>query len=78
MKKLWNVVNDLDAKSGVKITVFLLILIVVNLGMGAGLWLLFGRIFLSGIEWLFCFMCYPAIFIGVFGGVIYLYNHEFA
>lgn len=78
MSKMWNVVNDLDIKSNVKSIVFLLLLVVVNLGIGVGLWLLFGRIFFPGIEWLFCFMGYPAIFIGLFGGVIYLYNHEFA
>lgn len=78
MSKMWNVVNGLDIKSNVKSILFLLLLVVVNLGIGVGLWLLFGRIIFPGIEWLFCFMGYPAIFIGLFGGVIYLYNHEFA
>ncbi len=78
MSKIWNVVNGLDIKSNVKSIVFLLLLVVVNLGIGVGLWLLFGRIIFPGIEWLLCFMGYPAIFIGLFGGVIYLYNHEFA
>ncbi len=78
MQKLWNVVNSLDTKSDVKSTLFLLILVVINLGIGAGVWLLSRIIFLTGIDWLICFMGYPGIFIGLFGGVIYLYNHEFA
>ncbi len=78
MKKLWNVVNGLDIKSNVKAIIFLCIWIAVNIGIGAGLWLLLGRLVLPKIEWLFCFMCYPAIFVGLIGGILYIYNHEFA
>lgn len=78
MKRLWNVVNGLDSRSDVKTKIFLWIWVLANIGIGAGLWLLFGRLFLPEIEWLFCFMGYPAIFIGFFGGILYLYNHEFA
>ena len=78
MKQLWNVVNGLDVRKDSKARVFLWLLAVANILIGAGLWLLIGRIFLPGIEWLICFMGYPAIFIGFFGGILYLYNHEFA
>ena len=78
MKRLWNVVNGLDSRSDVKTKIFLWIWVLANIGIGVGLWLLFGRLFLPEIEWLFCFMGYPAIFIGFFGGILYLYNHEFA
>ena len=78
MKRLWNVVNGLDSRSDVKTKIFLWIWVLANIGIGAGLWLLFGRLFLPEIEWIFCFMGYPAIFIGFFGGILYLYNHEFA
>lgn len=78
MKRLWNVVNGLDSRSDVKTKIFLWIWVLANIGIGAGLWLLFGRLFLPKREWLFCFMGYPAIFIGFFGGILYLYNHEFA
>ena len=78
MKRLWNVVNGLDSRSDVKTKIFLWIWVLANIGIGAGLWLMFGRLFLPEIEWIFCFMGYPAIFIGFFGGILYLYNHEFA
>ena len=78
MKQLWNVVNGLDIRKDVKARVFLWLLVVTNILIGAGLWLLIGRIFLPRTEWLICFMGYPAIFIGFFGGVIYLCNHEFS
>ena len=72
MKRLWNVVNGLDSRSDVKTKIFLWIWVLANIGIGAGLWLLFGRLFLLEIEWIFCFMGYPAIFIGFFGGIV---NH---
>lgn len=78
MKQLWNVINGLEARKDVKAKVFLWLLAVANILIGAGLWLLIGRIFLPGTDWLLCFMGYPAIFIGFFGGILYLYNHEFA
>ena len=78
MKQLWNVINGLEARKDVKAKVFLWLLAVANILIGAGLWLLIGRIFLPGTEWLICFMGCPAIFIGFFGGILYLYNHEFA
>ena len=78
MKQLWNVINGLEARKDVKAKVFLWLLAVANILIGAGLWLLIGRIFLPKIERLICFMGYPAIFIGFFGGILYLYNHEFA
>jgi hypothetical protein len=77
MKQLWNVVNGLDVRKDSKARVFLWLLAVANILIGAGLWLLIGRIFLPGTEWLICFMGYPAIFIGFLGGLLYLCNHEF-
>ncbi len=78
MKKLWNVVNGLDSKNDVKAKIFLWSWVVANMVIGAGLWFLFGRIFLSEIEWLFCFIGFTALFVGFYGGILYLYNHEFA
>lgn len=78
MKQLWNVINGFDARKDVKARLFLWLLFVANILIGAGLWILIGRLFLPEIKWLICFMGYPAMFIGLFGGLIYLYNHEFA
>lgn len=78
MKKLWNFVNELDVKRDVKTGLFLWILIIANICIGAVSWLLFGRILLPEIVWLLCFIGYPAIFVGFFGGILYIYYHEFA
>lgn len=78
MKRLWNIVNNFKTKSSIKIKLFLWLLVAANTVIGAALWLLIGRIFLPGIDWLMCFMGYPAIFVGMFVGILYLYNHEFS
>lgn len=78
MKTLWNIVNAFKAKSTIKMKLFLCFLVIANIVMGAGVWFLIGRIFLPGIDWLICFMGYPAVFVGFLGGVLYLYNHEFS
>ncbi len=78
MKKLWNIINRLETKKSMKNRIFLVSLIFVNIVIGGTIWLLIGRLLLPGIDWLICFMGYPVVFIGFFGGVLYLYNHEFA
>ena len=78
MRILWSIVNAFKVKRIIKIRLFLSFLVVKNIAIGAGIWLLIGRLFLPGIDWLICFIGYPAIFLGFFGGILYLYNHEFA
>ena len=78
MKRLWNVINEMKIKKEIKNKLYLGVLIAINIVMGGVAWLWFGRLVLPGIDWLLCFMGYPAIFIGFFGGILYLYNHEFA
>lgn len=78
MKTLWNMVNQIDVKNTWKNNLFLVLFILINMVMGACAWLLLGRLILPGTDWLLCFMGYPAIFVGLFGGVIYLYRNQFA
>lgn len=77
MKKLWNIINRLETKKSMKNKLYLASLIFVNFVIGGAIWLLIGRLLLPGIDWLICFMGYPGIIIGFFGGVLYLYNHDF-
>jgi len=76
MKKLWNMVNRLNMEKRMKNRIYLALLVFVNIIIGGLLWLLLGRLVLPGIDWLLCFMGYPAIFGGFFGGILYLYNLE--
>ncbi|MCR5007291.1 MAG: hypothetical protein K6A76_01775 [Oribacterium sp.] len=78
MKKLWNAINRLETKKPMKNRLYLVTLTFLNIVIGGAIWILIGRLLLLGKEWLICFMGYPAVFIGFFGGVLYLYNHEFA
>lgn len=74
MKKLWNMVNNLKTGKMIKNKIYLALLVFVNIIIGGLLWLLLGRLVLPGIDWLLCFMGYPAMFIGFFGGILCLYN----
>ena len=76
--EIWNVINEMKIKKEIKNKLYLGVLIAINIVMGGVAWLWFGRLVLPGIDWLLCFMGYPAIFIGFFGGILYLYNYEFA
>lgn len=78
MKRLWNVINEMKVKKVMKNKLYLGAMIFINIVIGAAIWLTLGRMILPGIDWLLCFMGYPAIFAGFFGGILYLYNHEFA
>ena len=77
MKTLWNMVNQIHIKNTWKNNLFLVLFILINMVLGACAWLLLGRLILPGTDWLLCFMGYPAIFVGLFGGVIYLYRNQF-
>lgn len=77
MKIVWKLLNPIDVTISIKNMVFLIILTVVSSITGALAWTVMGRIILSGAFWLICFVGYPAVFLGFFGGILYLYNHEF-
>ena len=78
MKTLWNMVNQIHIKNTWKNNLFLVLFILINMVLGACAWLLLGRLILPGTDWLLCFMGYPAVFVGLSGGVIYLYRNQFA
>ena len=77
MRKLWSFVERLNLKSEAKTNLYVGLLIFINIVLGGAAWMLFGRLLLPGMDWLFCFMAYPAAFVGFFGGEIYIFNHEF-
>ena len=75
---IWNMINELNIKANSKSALFIFIMVVITGGLGGIAWLIAGRWFLADFWWLVCFIGYPAVFFGFLGGVIYLYNHEFA
>lgn len=78
MKKVWNFIDELKVTRDAKNRLYIWSQIFLYAVIGAALWGIFGRIILSGVDWLLCFIGYPAIFIGFLGSLIYLYNNEFA
>lgn len=77
MKIVWDLVNGLKIRCVYKTRIFISLLVLINMACGGLLWVIVGRLFLPGPEWLFCFMSYSAIFLGYFCGIIYVNNHRF-
>lgn len=77
MHKIWNRVNNMKLSSYDKSRFFVFIITALSCFCGALIWVTVGRLILPEMRWLFCFAGYPAVFVGVFGGSLYLFNHEF-
>ena len=77
MKTLWNFVNTLKLNTVHKNQVFLALSTAGSCLFGLLIWYLIHFFTLNTMPWLFCFISYPGFFIGIIGGVIYLYQHDF-
>ena len=56
---------------------FIFLMIIEMAALGGVVWWVAGRFALQEISWFLCFMGYPGLFIGFYGAILYLYNHEF-
>ena len=56
--------------------VFILVNMLFFALIGLTCWLIAGQFLLKGLSWLICFIGYPAVFAGFFGGILYLYRKE--
>ena len=77
MKTIWKLINSLDVKSGTKNLLFLVLSTMGYALLGAVFWLITVSWFLSDKIWFICFSGYSAVFIGYFGGIIYLFEHDY-
>lgn len=77
MKFLWEKIQSLKIGIRYKSKLYIFILMMLMAIVGVVIWLIIGRRFLPGIDWLICFIGYPAVLLGYLGGLIYLCNHEF-
>lgn len=77
MKMLWNIVNKLDINTDTKNKLYIGALIIVNMLIGALVWFVLNKTLNCFENTLICFIGYPGLIIGLFGGTIYLYNHNF-
>ncbi len=77
MKMLWKAVNRSNASPDDKFRMYILARTVLFAVLGIILWAAAGKKYLPGAVMLLCFAGYPAMLGGVFGGILYLYNHDF-
>ncbi len=77
MRTIWNKLNNMNMRIHTKNTLFLTLMVTLC-GMAGGLiWMILGRHFCMGLLWFLCYIGYPAVFIGLIGGTLFLYKHEF-
>lgn len=77
MLKMWNVLNRANLRKNTKSFLFVSYNFVVAAMVGVVVWMVLGKLLFPGVLWMLCFIGYPGIFAGFFGGIIYLYNNEF-
>ncbi len=77
MKKIWNIINNLNTNKHIKNFLYTFLIMIINFIVGITIWFIFNSIIGLGKEWLICFVGYPVVLIGFFGTMFYLYNNEF-
>ncbi len=74
---LWNLLTGKQYNAKTKNSLFLLAMIAFYGIIGFLVWLVLGqRLFENRIDWMICFIGYPAVILGFFQGILYIYNHE--
>lgn len=76
MKLVWNMVNKLDINIRWKRYLFLFCFSLICAATGLVLWLFAGRAIWSDVQWMLCFLGYPMVYIGFYGGYLYLAYHD--
>ncbi|MGN0702075.1 MAG: hypothetical protein ACI4KL_02725 [Lentihominibacter sp.] len=77
MGAIWNRINNFNINDSVKNRLFIMLMCILYGMAGGVVWLIIGRAFLPEVYWGLCFIGYPVVLGGLFGGILYLYNHEF-
>ncbi len=76
MKYLWKYIDNKNLSVRAKKIIAPTILCIISAFIGAIIWFIIKDFGLSSLDWLVCFMGYPAT-ISFFVGNIYASNHEF-
>lgn len=74
MKSIWNYVHAKPWDEARKTHCFLFLNALLFAAVGLGVWFALHFFVLNTISWAICFTSYPGFFIGVLGGVLYLYR----
>ena len=72
MNKMWMKIVSKNYSKHRSIKTFLFYNCLKHCLIGFIVWLIVSRRYFNTIEWAICFVGYPGMFIGFFGGIIYL------
>lgn len=78
MNYLWKYIEKSAMTVEMKSSLFICMSAIICGLAGALVWLMFVRWILPGTMWLICFTGYPMAIGGIFGGILYLWRHEFS
>ena len=78
MSIIWKAIDNNNLKTKAKTRLFVACITLICVLIGGGIWLVGARFFLPELRWLICFIGYVAIFPGLMGSALYLFNHEFS
>lgn len=73
-KKIYEYVNEKVWDRQWETKIFLLCNMLFFMFVGGVAWLLLGRLIWPGLDALVCFIGYPGIFVGLIGGILFLYR----
>lgn len=76
MNIIWNFINSITANKKSKSYIFLTLTTAICALTGLAIWYFIHFFAFKEISWALCFAGYPGFFIGLIGGVLYIYRHD--
>lgn len=76
MKTIWNYLNKRNLSTRKKTRIFLLCTTLFFSLTGLLVWFFLHFFVLATLSWAVCFMGYPGLFLGLWGGILFLYRQE--
>lgn len=75
MKFIWQYIHNKKWQEERKTRMFLFLTIAFSSIAGLAVWYTLHFFALNKISWAICFAGYPGFFVGLIGGILYLYHH---
>lgn len=74
---MWNWLSGFNFKKKTRVWTFIMLNIVYNGFLGYIAWLIIGRqLFDNNLNWMLCFIGYPALLIGFISGILHVFKYE--
>lgn len=78
MERIWSYIHNKSWNTERKNHLFLFLTTLISSAIGFIIWYALHFFVLNKISWALCFTGYPGFFMGFFGGILYLFRHDFS